>query len=81
MGDVDRLFYDIDKNVDMYLLKKLSEDYTAGQNEEEKGLELPSLEDVLGPGMNDDFMDVNLMDLNNIDLLGLENPTLRRAPF
>lgn len=99
MGDVDRLFYDMDKNVDNVLLQKLSEDYNAFLNEEDKensrGLDSPSLEDVnvhnnnghnninngIGNGFDDFILEPNFMDFNNIDLLSLENPSLRRAPF
>jgi len=95
MGDVDRLFYDLDKNVDIFLLQKLSEDYNAFLNNSEdkensRGLDSPSLEEVMGPNGNannnvngfDDFiLEPNFVDFANIDLLSLDNPSLRRAPF
>ena len=87
---MDRLFYDLDKNVDVFLLQKLSEDYNAFLNEDDKensrGLDSPSLEEVMGSngnfnGLDDLVLEPNFMDFANIDLLSLENPSLRRAPF
>lgn len=82
----------MDKNVDSFLLQKLSEDYNAFLNEEDKEnsgrLDSPSLEEVVGPngthinqGLDDLILEPNFMDFANIDLLSLENPSLRRAPF
>lgn len=38
MGDVDTLFYDLSKNIDMNLLEKLYEDYTSFTKQQEPGL-------------------------------------------
>jgi len=83
MGDCDRLFYDLEKNVDADLLQKLSEDYNNYLNEDKDnsaGLDLPILEEVMGP--NNGLDDLNFdVDFNNLDLFALENPSLRRAPL
>ncbi len=87
MGDVDRLFYDLDKNVSLCFLQKLSEDYNAMGNDDDKensrGLDSPRLEEELASQANnfDNFILEQHLDFSNIDLLSLENPSLRRAPF
>ena len=88
MGDVDRLFYDIDKTIDLTLLQKLSEDYNTIMNENdreiEKTLELPSLDDIMDNdqnGTNNMQFDPNMIDFENIDLLSIPETSLRRAPI
>jgi len=84
MGDCDKLFYDLEKNVDLDLLQKLSEDYNNYLNEDKDnsgGLDLPILEEVMGPNNGLDDFNFDFMDVNNIDLFALENPSLRRAPL
>jgi hypothetical protein len=84
MGDCDKLFYDLEKNVELDLLQKLSEDYNNYLNEDKDnsgGLDLPILEEVMGPNNGLDDFNFDFMDANNIDLFALENPSLRRAPL
>lgn len=94
MGDVDNLFYDLDKEVTISLLEKLYEDYLIFMKEQDKeGLELgnlPRLEDD-EMGDNDNNFNINLNqdfgDLGNfgddmmedLDLLNLGNLQLRRT--
>jgi hypothetical protein len=84
MGDCDKLFYDLEKNVELDLLQKLSEDYNNYLNEDKDnsgGLDLPILEEVMGPNNGLDDFNFDFMDANNVDLFALENPSLRRAPL
>ena len=90
MGDVDYLFYDLDKNVNINILEKLYEDGQASkkqQDEEEERLHgLQVLENPsessqnglrnLGNGLDleEDFS----LDLDNIDLMSLPESTLLR---
>ena len=88
MGDVDRLFYDLDKAIDLYLLQKLSEEYDSALNGNDKDVEgtldLPSLDHIMDQdqnGLNNAPFDPNFIDFENIDLLSLSNPSLRRSPI
>lgn len=85
MGDVDLLFYDFDKDVEISLLEKLYEDFQLFQKqqqhqEEENKNNIPNLDqrnDVAGIDNlpNFDF----LPDLDNIDIMTLGQPTLSRG--
>lgn len=92
MGDVDSLFYDLEKNVEIALLEKLYDDYVMFKRQQERETEgkegegspdLPPLvhsNDDLGlPNLGNglDFLD----DLDNIDLMNLGEPQLRRAMY
>jgi len=87
LGDVDCLFYDLDKNVRIDLLQKLYEDYQEfvqqqskdnnvnfGMEEELPNLQLPGLNQ--NNQINDDFFDPG-----DIDLMQLGNLPLHRNPF
>lgn len=76
LGDVDCLFYDLDKNIRIDLLQKLYEDYQefAQQQAKDNGSNFGMEEEI--PQHNQDFFDPA-----DIDLMQLGNLPLRRDPF
>ena len=84
LGDIDCLFYDLDKNLNLGLLEKLYEDYIlhTKQQEQGKGHDMspssyPTEELNLGNGFefDQDFFE----DVENLDFMML--PTLQREMY
>jgi len=95
LGDVDCLFYDLEKNIRIDLLQKLFEDYqefvqqqskensTFGMEEELPDLQLPGLGDRQNfmPNPNNEINGDLFNDPGDIDLMNLGSLPLRRNPF
>ncbi len=80
MGDIDSLFYDLEKNINLGLLEKLYEDYILHTKQQEQGKmqdlsPLSRAADRNGFEFEQDFFD----DVENLDFLMLrESTTLQR---
>jgi len=80
LGDIDSLFYDLDKNINLGLLEKLYEDYIVHTKQQEQGKmqdlsPLSRATDRNGFEFEQDFFD----DVENLDFLMLrESTTLQR---
>lgn len=86
MGDIDCLFYDLEKELNLGLLEKLYEDYAEFAKQQEKestnieGLELER--NQIGMEINGNFeqnLEGDLVD--DLDFLNLDNLQLRRTLF
>jgi hypothetical protein len=73
MGDIDSLFYDLDKNINLGLLEKLYEDYILHTKQQEQGKmqEFSPLSHRNGFEFEQDFFD----DVENLDFLMLREST------
>lgn len=87
MGDVDCLFYDLEKELNLGLLEKLYDDYVAFSKQQEKestnvdGLELERNQNI-GMEINGNFeqnLEGDLVD--DLDFLNLDTLQLRRTLF
>lgn len=95
MGDIDCLFYDLDKYVDSNLLHKMYEDYRVFLKEQERANgnklgEIPQFDEEepehnINNSMNTrvdrdvDRIENNMMINDDMDLLEVDNLTLRRG--
>jgi len=83
LGDIDCLFYDLDKNLNLRLLEKLYEDYIIHTKQQERGKNndlspssYPTDELSLGNGFefDQDFFE----DVENFDFMMIREPALQR---
>jgi hypothetical protein len=90
LSDIDSLFYDLDKNLNMTLLGKLYEDYLVFQKQQEQSegktpeispLTHPPYEFDLGNMENGINFEQDFLEEDNLDFLNLGEPTLRRAMY
>lgn len=69
MGDIDTLFYDLSKNIDMSLLEKLYEDYKSFTKHQEPGLVGVQHNGIQGME-EEELPELNLHNNNNFNNLG-----------
>ena len=88
MGDVDKLFYDLDKDIDLKLLAKLYEDYQVFIKQQEAEINEKNLSAHNGSEANGINNFTNLQDGGGlfdfdeeIDLMNLPDLSIRRAQF
>ena len=88
VGDVDKLFYDLDKDIDLKLLDKLYEDYQAFTKQQETEINEKKRLEFNGSQENGIHNFTNLQDGGGlfdfdeeIDLMNLPDLSIRRAQF
>lgn len=90
LSDIDSLFYDLDKNINLTLLDQLYKDYLAfkGQQSQDEGTS-PDISPLthppydleienMGNGIN---FEQDFLEEDNLDFLNLGEPTLRRGMY
>lgn len=90
LSDIDSLFYDLDKNLNLTLLDRLYEDYLVFKKQQEKDEGTgPDISPLTHPPYDLDLENMrnginfgqDFLEEDNLDFLNLGEPTLRRAMY